>query len=110
MALPLLVLSAYHEIPNELLRLGVEGLVPGADGDLLGGEQLEHLDIDGPEAPAPVLSVLGRPLRVVKVAHLPRLAAVQGHLHPCNFPATAWQQKIITVNHPFTISTKILIL
>uniref|UniRef100_A0A0D9YZ02 Isopenicillin N synthase-like Fe(2+) 2OG dioxygenase domain-containing protein n=1 Tax=Oryza glumipatula TaxID=40148 RepID=A0A0D9YZ02_9ORYZ len=54
MALPLLVLSAYHEIPNELLRLGVEGLVPGADGDLLGGEQLEHLDIDGPEAPAPI--------------------------------------------------------
>ena len=85
-------MATYHEVPDELLRLGVHGLVPGADGDLLGPEHVEHLDVDGPEAPAPVLAVLGWALRVVEGAHLPRLTAVQGHLHPCNLPAATWQQ------------------
>lgn len=31
---------SYHDVPDELLRLGVEGLVPGADGDLLGAEEV----------------------------------------------------------------------
>ena len=57
--------SAYEDVPDEFVRLGVEGLVPGADGDFFGAEEVRDLDVDGPEAPAPVFAVLVRPLRVV---------------------------------------------
>jgi hypothetical protein len=66
-------------------------LVPGAHGDLLGAEEVEHLDLDGPEAPAPVLAVLGGLLREVQHAHQPCLAAVQRHLHPRDPLAAAYQ-------------------
>jgi len=82
--------ASYHEVPDELLRLGVERLVPGADGDLLGAEEVEHLHLHGPEAPAPVLAVLVGLLRVVEVAHQPCLAAVQRHLHPRHLLAAAY--------------------
>ena len=85
--------ASYHEVPDELLRLGVERLVPGADGDLLGAEEVEHLHLHGPEAPAPVLAVLVGLLRVGELAHQPCLAAVQRHLHSRHLLAAAYVPK-----------------
>lgn len=87
------MISTYHEVPDELLGLGVERLVPGPDGDLLGAEEVEDLHLDGPEAPAPVLAVLVGFLRVVERAHCPCLAAVERHLHSCHLLATTYAPK-----------------
>ena len=35
----------YHDIPNELLGLGVKGLIPGTHRNLFGSEQVQHLHL-----------------------------------------------------------------
>jgi len=82
----------YQEVPGEELGLGVERLVPCADGDLLAGEEVGELDVDGPEAPAPAPAVLGGLLRVVQHAEEPCLTAVQRHLNSRHFLATTYKQ------------------
>ncbi|PKU75667.1 hypothetical protein MA16_Dca023007 [Dendrobium catenatum] len=81
---------AYHEIPCGVFRLGVEGLVPGTDGDVFSGEQAEGVDIEGPETPAPVFAILVGFFWVVEGADLPGLAAVDGDFHSCDLPSTAY--------------------
>lgn len=79
----------YHDIPYELLWLGVEGFVPGSNGDLLGHQNVKHFHLQGPEAPTPVFAVLVGLLGVVQRAHVPSLPTIQCNLHTCHFLATS---------------------
>lgn len=81
--------STYHYIPDELLGLGVEGLIPGSDRNILGSKQVENLKLKWPEAPAPVLAIFVRLLRVVQRAHVPCVTTIQCHLHACHFLPTS---------------------
>ena len=82
----------YHNVPNELLGLGVVGLVPSADGDLLCYKKVEHFNLQRPETPTPVFPILVRLLWVVQVAHVPRLSSVHRHLHTCHLLPSSYYQ------------------
>ena len=90
--------GSYHSIPDEFLGLGVLGLVPSSHRNLFGSEDIQHLHLQGPETPTPVLAIFVRFLQTLHTAHLPRFTTVQGYLHTCHLSPTPCINININVN------------
>jgi len=92
--------GSYHKIPDEFLGLGVEGLVPSSHGNLFGSEEIQHLHLQGPETPTPVLPIFVRFLWTLHTANLPRFTTVQCYLHTCHLSPTS----CININNVYSHS------
>jgi len=79
----------YQNIPDEFLRLGVEGLIPSSHRNLFCCEKIQHLHLQRPETPTPVLPIFVRLLGTFHTAHSPRFTTVQRYLHTCHLSPTS---------------------
>ena len=79
---------SYHNIPNEVFRLGVEAFIPSSNCNLLGPKQVHHLHLQRPEAPTPILAIFVGFLSTVQFAQAPRFSNVQCYFHTCQFSST----------------------
>lgn len=80
--------GSYHNVPNEMLGLGVHASVPGAYNDLLAIHQVHDIHRNLPETPTPILPGHSRLLWMLQVTKHPRFSIVNRHFHPNHFPTT----------------------
>ena len=91
---------SYHNIPNEVFRLGVEAFIPSSNCNLLGPKQVHHLHLQRPEAPTPILAIFVGFLSTVQFAQAPRFSNVQCYFHTCQFSSTTCMYNDTLTLHP----------
>mmetsp|Transcript_10612 Transcript_10612/g.14314 ORF Transcript_10612/g.14314 Transcript_10612/m.14314 type:complete len:345 (-) Transcript_10612:525-1559(-) len=76
-----LIVTHTHEVPGWIRRLGIAGLVPGANPDLLAANKVGNTDLVAPPEPAPVHAIVGWLLLAIKSGKFPVSTTIESNFN-----------------------------